>query len=96
LIMCKGDGQWIWFIGFVFIWSIYQSVINKLVFTILTSVLTPSISCAYQSGKVSLSPMVIKWHLDHKILNRLLPLQLRIFRAIVIIPVLRCHKYWRC
>ena len=45
---------------FCFIWSIYQSVINKLVFTMRTSVRYPSISCAYHSGKVSLSPIVNK------------------------------------
>ena len=41
-----------------FIWSMYQSVPSREVFTTRTSVRQPSISCAYQSGKVSLSPWV--------------------------------------
>ena len=36
----------------------YQSVFNKLKLTTLTSVLYLSTSCTYQSGKVSLSPLV--------------------------------------
>ena len=43
-----------------FIWSMYQSVPKREVFTTRTSVRTPSISWAYHSGKVSLSPWVTK------------------------------------
>src|SRR5207237_10774509 len=35
---------------------VYQSVFNSDVFATTTSLRTPSTSCAYQSGKVSLSP----------------------------------------
>src|SRR5437870_9853861 len=35
---------------------VYQSVLSNDVFAITTSLRTPSTSCAYQSGKVSLSP----------------------------------------
>src|SRR5687768_10572227 len=37
-------------------WRVYQSVLSSDVFATTTSLRTPSTSCAYQSGKVSLSP----------------------------------------
>jgi hypothetical protein len=40
-------------------WRVYQSVFSSEVFATTTSRRTPSTSCAYQSGKVSLSPTVI-------------------------------------
>src|SRR5678816_4797423 len=40
------------------IWRVYQSVLSSDVLATTTSRRTPSTSCAYQSGKVSLSPTV--------------------------------------
>src|SRR5438270_11839209 len=39
-------------------WRVYQSVLRREVQATMTSRRTPSTSCAYQSGKVSLSPTV--------------------------------------
>src|SRR6185312_10899875 len=41
------------------IWRTYQSVLRSDVLATTTSLRMPSTSCAYQSGKVSLSPTVI-------------------------------------
>ena len=45
---------WFW----SFIWFIYQLDASRLRFIILTSVRMPSTCCRYQSGNVSLSPLV--------------------------------------
>src|SRR6478752_1659895 len=39
-------------------WRVYQSVLSSDVLATTTSLRIPSTSCAYQSGKVSLSPTV--------------------------------------
>src|SRR5690348_9792096 len=41
-------------------WRTYQSVLSNDVQSTSTSLRTPSTSCAYQSGKVSLSPAVMR------------------------------------
>jgi hypothetical protein len=61
--MCKRDRQWS-----AFCFHLVDIPIRhkRLVFTILISVLTCSISCAYHSGNVSLSPIVNRMALGRR------------------------------